>query len=64
MNFLDLEFEKAKPGEPTMLDLVREYLPDVSENDADYILWNHTSYPFGGEAEIRRHLAAFSRIKE
>jgi hypothetical protein len=29
----------------TWTELVREYFPDVSDKEADYILWNHTGFP-------------------
>lgn len=28
------------------IDIVRQYFPDATEDDADYILWNQTCFPF------------------
>jgi hypothetical protein len=29
----------------TVLDVIREYVPDATEDEAGYILWNETGYP-------------------
>ena len=29
----------------TWIELVREYFPNVSEDKAEYILWNETGFP-------------------
>ncbi len=29
----------------TDYDIVREFFPDATDDDAGYILWNHTGYP-------------------
>lgn len=29
----------------TFIELVREYFPDISDGDAEAILWEETSYP-------------------
>lgn len=29
----------------TLLEIVREYIPDASEEEVDFILWEFTGYP-------------------
>lgn len=29
----------------TVMDVVREYFPDISEDEADHIVWGHTGFP-------------------
>ena len=31
--------------EQTLYEVIQGYLPGISEQEADYILWNHTGYP-------------------
>lgn len=31
--------------EPTALDIAREYLPEMSDDDLNYVIWNHTGFP-------------------
>lgn len=38
------------------LVLVRQYFPRMSAGKATLILWDQTSFPFGGEAELRKQL--------
>lgn len=46
----------------TWNDLVREYLPDVPEDFAGYVLWNLTCFPFGTEAQVRKQLAECAEV--
>lgn len=43
----------------TWLDLVRKYFPDATDEEADYILWEHTAFPFAGieyiEMQIKKY---------
>lgn len=48
----------AKPGERTMLDLIRDYFPGCTEEEADWILWEKTCYPFG---DVRPNLEKLKR---
>lgn len=38
-------------------ELVREYLPLISDRDAGYVLWNLTAYPMDSIDGMRVHLA-------
>ena len=39
-----------------MIELVREYLPGVSDEEAGWILWNRTCFPCGTTEEVRQDL--------
>ena len=42
------------------IDLVKEYFPDASDDEADYILWEFTTFPMvQGEDELRKQLQKF-----
>lgn len=41
----------------TWCDLVREYIPNATGEEADFILWNCTAFPLAGESAIREQLA-------
>lgn len=45
-------------------DIVRDYFPDATDAECDYILWEHTGFPgfFRGdpEAELRGQLVAYA----
>lgn len=53
--------------EPDLLAIVREYVPDATDDQASHILWNFTGYPcfFDGDPEtvLRRQLAEFAAGK-
>lgn len=38
-------------------DVVKEYFPEASEEEVEYILWEKTPYPMIGEAGVRSSLA-------
>lgn len=40
----------------TFLDLVREYKPDATIEEADFILWERTCFPFGTLDMIKKDL--------
>lgn len=48
---------------PTGLELVREFFPDISDDDAGDILWNRTGYPCFWEGDpvthFRKQIAEF-----
>jgi hypothetical protein len=37
-------------------DLVRQYKPNATAEEIDFILWEHTCYPFGNEEMVRKNL--------
>lgn len=37
---------KQVAGKMTWLEVMRHYRPDITEEEAEYILWNETCYPF------------------
>jgi len=51
--------------EKTYLDLVRDYFPDTSDKEADWILWEKTPFPMRmDEQEIGRYLAEYKKENE
>ena len=42
----------------TWLELVHEYYPGVSDDEANALLWGGTCYPFGKEGQVREQLLA------
>lgn len=47
----------------TGTQLVSEYFPEVTENEAGYILWNQTAFPFGNLNYIREQLARLKDLR-
>lgn len=48
--------------EKNYIDLVREYFPNVSDKEADSILWDKTPFPMRmDEQEIGRYLAEYKK---
>lgn len=47
-----------------MIELVREHLPGVSDEEAGYILWNHTCFPFGTQEQVKAQLEEFRVERE
>lgn len=45
----------------TFNDLTERILPNESEQVRGFVLWNHTSFPFGGVLETARHLKRWDR---
>lgn len=41
----------------TLINLIRDYFPEVDANEAGYILWNETAYPFVDADHIALQLA-------
>jgi len=39
-------------GKMSFLDVMRKYKPEITEKEANYILWNETCYPFSDEMTI------------
>lgn len=38
------------------LDLVRKYFPGISDEEADFILWERTAYPMAGVETVEEQL--------
>lgn len=46
----------------TYLELVKEYFPDVSDEVADWILWEKTPFPMiADEKGIRKYLTEYKK---
>ena len=43
----------------TWLDLVRKYFPDATDQEADYILWEQTAFPFAGNEYIEMQIKKY-----
>jgi len=43
----------------TLLELVRLYFPDASEDKCDFIIWEKTAYPFASWITLERQLEEF-----
>jgi hypothetical protein len=43
----------------TWNDLVREYIPNATDEFADWVLWERTCFPMGSVAAVRQHLQEF-----
>lgn len=43
----------------TWLDIFRIYKPDITEDEANYLLWNNTCYPFDADTTIKQIAALF-----
>jgi len=44
----------------TWIGLVKKYFPNASDEEADFILWEKTSFPMGGLKEVEEQLKALS----
>lgn len=47
----------------TGTELIAEYFPGVTDDEADYILWNQTAFPFGNLNYIREQLARLKDLR-
>ena len=43
-------------GKLTWEEIMKKYKPDISSKEADFILWEHTSFPIGGGQEVLNHI--------
>jgi len=41
------------------LELVRKYFPDATDDEADYILWEFTAFPFAPAEHIEKQIAKY-----
>lgn len=48
----------------TWRDLVRKYFPDTSNEEADFILWEKTSFPLGDLEQIEEQLKQYKENKQ
>lgn len=46
----------------SFVDLMKKYKPDITEEEADFILWNETCYPFDTEAIIKQIYHFFKKL--
>ena len=47
----------------TWIDLVRKYFPAATEKEADFLLWEKTSFPCGRAEEVKRQLKELAEKK-
>ena len=40
-----LNFDEDIMGKMSPMDVVKHYFPDISENEADFIIWEQTCFP-------------------
>jgi hypothetical protein len=45
----------------TWIELVKEYFPNISDEEADFILWEQTAFPMGGFDVVRQQLQELSK---
>ena len=38
------------------LDYIKEFFPDVTEQQADFILWEKTAFPMGGKEMVEKQI--------
>lgn len=50
-------------NEISWLDYMKTFRPDITEEEAEYILWNETCYPFSDEITIKQ-LNAFFKTQQ
>jgi hypothetical protein len=43
----------------TWNDLVRKYLPDATDKECDYILWEKTAFPLTDAEEVEEQIKEF-----
>ncbi len=48
----------------TGLDLVRQVFPDVKDDEADYLLWNHTCFPLPPVSDTTAEDGWVTQLKE
>ena len=53
MDIKDLTMEDVN-GKMTWIDVIRHYKSDVTPDEAEYILWNETCYPFSDESTLEQ----------
>ena len=43
------------------IEFVKQYFPNISDDEADFILWNKTAFPFCDIGDLKSHLDIYSR---
>jgi hypothetical protein len=44
----------------TWIELVKEFFPNISDEEADFILWEKTAFPMGGLEVVTQQLKELS----
>lgn len=47
----------------TWIDLVRKYFPNATDEEADFILWEKTCFPFGNVSQVEKQIKEFKVYK-
>lgn len=50
-------------GRKTWFDLVREYFPDSTDKECDFILLEKTAFPVCGVEEVKRQLEEYAKLE-
>ena len=45
----------------TWIELVKKYFPNISDEEADFILWEKTAFPMGGLEMVEEQLKELSK---
>ncbi|HVT84315.1 MAG TPA: hypothetical protein VHD35_03890 [Chitinophagaceae bacterium] len=56
----DLKVEDID-GKMSWLEVMKTYKPDITEEEAEYILWEETCYPFDDETTLERIKTFFTK---
>ncbi|WP_197023480.1 hypothetical protein [Heyndrickxia ginsengihumi] len=48
----------------TWIELVKEYFPDATDTQCEFILWEKTAFPVTGEETIRKQLKEYKQELE
>lgn len=62
-NYIRNMAENKYEGE-TWMYIFREYKPEITEKEVDYILWNETCFPFNDEATVKQIENYFNKLKQ
>jgi len=50
-------------GKKTWIDLVRDYFPNASDEECDFILWEKTAFPMCGFDKVKEQLEEYVNSK-
>lgn len=42
------------------IDIVRKYIPDVTDQEADFILWERTAFPVAGVETVELQIKEYA----
>lgn len=48
----------------TWIDLVKKHIPNATDRQADYILWEETAFPLVGIETVEKQIQEFKRKQE